>query len=589
MGDSVRKYCVFIASPVDVAKERQIAREVVLSLSHRLGTYGGFVLEPVGWETHAEIDIGRPQALINPLVRECDVFVGILWSRFGTASGVAESGTAEEFVEAEQVRRQTGDHPTFLVFFSDISVPKDRLRTAGGRAQLDRVLAFEERFENERVGLSERYGELHEFERKLREQLESWCAKRFGARRPDLIEGDTSALRTEYLAQLVNFHKDLPVAGFETNLRIPISLENVFVPLRARIAAFAGTGRTETSERPELGGRDDGVRDFNAAWLFAAERQIRLLAILGQPGAGKTTLLKHLLLVCASGRASELGLPASTLPVFVPLRRLSTGDDFALALQAASEPLVRGLPPNFLGAALDEESCLLLLDGLDEVADPAGREEVSRWIEALAARFPRTRIVVTARFAGYRDAPLRVSHLELAIERFREPEIRRFLAQWYRAVEVQLNGDTADVVQRADEVAGELSRSILEHEEIRMLAANPLLLQIIALVHRDRGALPKRRVELYEECTNVLLEHWDRAKGLETKLSAREARQILQPVALWMHAVEHRTRASERDLLPVVAEHCARLPRPIDAVDLLRSVRDRSGLLTGHGVDEYGF
>lgn len=115
------------------------------------------------------------------------------------------------------------------------------------------------------------------------------------------------------------------------------------------------------------------------------------------------------------------------------------------------------------------------------------------------------------------------------------------------------------------------------------------MLQIIALVHRDRGALPKRRVELYEECTNVLLEHWDRAKGLQTKLSAREARQILQPVALWMHAVEHRTRAFEHELLPIVAEHCARLPRPLDAVEFLHSVRDRSGLLTGHGVDEYGF
>lgn len=431
MGDSVRKYRVFIASPGDVAKERQIAREVVLSLSHRLGTYGGFVLEPVGWETHAENDAGRPQALINPLVHECNVFVGILWSRFGTASGVAESGTAEEFSEAEKVRTQTGERPTFMVFFSDLPVPKERLRAQGGREQLDCVLAFEERFERERVGLATRYAELHEFERGLREQLESWCAKRFDARRPDQMEGDTSALRAEYVAQLVNFHKDLPVAGFETNLRIPISLEHVFVPLRARIAAFANADKTGTGGAADLDDRSDGVRDFNWAWQFAAERQIQLLAVLGQPGSGKTTLLKHLLLVCASGRAGELGLPASTLPVFVPLRRVSTDGDFALALQAGSEPTVRGLPPNFLAPALDDGSCLLLLDGLDEVADPAQREKVSRWIEALASRFPRTRIVVTARFAGYRDAPLRVSHLELAIERFREPEIRRFLAQWY--------------------------------------------------------------------------------------------------------------------------------------------------------------
>lgn len=49
---------------------------------------------------------------------------------------------------------------------------------------------------------------------------------------------------------------------------------------------------------------------------------------------------------------------------------------------------------------------------------------------------------------------------------------------------------------------------------LRQLARNPLMLQILCLVHRDRKRLPERRVELYRECVMVLLELWRRAKDL---------------------------------------------------------------------------
>ncbi|MFI5399238.1 MAG: SUMF1/EgtB/PvdO family nonheme iron enzyme [Candidatus Binatia bacterium] len=587
MPTSVRKFRIFVASPGDVARERQVAREVILSLSGRLGSHGGFVLDPVGWETHASVDAGRPQSLINPLVRESDVFVGVLWSRFGTQTEVAESGTAEEFDEAMRVREQTGDRPTMMVFFSDAPVSMERLRDAEGRQQFDKAREFRDRYE--KSGLAERYKDVHEFERKLREQLESWCGARFAAAPVVPPDADTAGLHREYLQLLFTFHKDLPVAGFETNLRIPIDLESVFVPLRARIAALdrerAPDLRVEHAELQPA----EGARDFAWGWQFAAQRDIRLLVVLGQPGSGKTTLLKHLALVCASGKAGELGLTGDTVPIVVPLRQLKTEGDFAPALLAASEPALRGYPPNFFAPALADGRCLLLLDGLDEVVDREEREKVSRWIEELAARYPRNRIVVTARFAGYRDARLRMGHLELSIERFGRDEIESFLRRWYRAVQAQLYGDSPESAQRAEELAAGLIKAILDHDEIRVLAANPLMLQIIALVHRDRGALPKRRVELYEECTNVLLEHWDRARGIETLLSAREARQVLQPVALWMHSETNRIHASQDEVLRIIKDQVARLSRPLDAEAFLRSVRDRSGLLTGHGVDEYGF
>ena len=178
-----RHYRIFVASPGDVSEERRVARDVILSVSQRLGDRGGFTLDPVGYETHATLDAGRPQSLINPLVGTCDVFVGILWSRFGTPTGVAESGTAEEFAEAESLRAQHGERPQIMVFFSDAPVPMDRLRAPNGRPQFDKVQEFRDRYEAS-GGLAEHYADVYGFERKLRGQLESWCAARFAVSTP---------------------------------------------------------------------------------------------------------------------------------------------------------------------------------------------------------------------------------------------------------------------------------------------------------------------------------------------------------------------------------------------------------------------
>ena len=56
-----------------------------------------------------------------------------------------------------------------------------------------------------------------------------------------------------------------------------------------------------------------------------------------------------------------------------------------------------------------------------------------------------------------------------------------------------------------------------------------------------------------------------------------------------MHGETNRIHAPEAEILPVVKAHVARLPRRLNPQEFPRSVRDRSGLLTGHGVDEYGF
>jgi len=108
-------YRVLIASPSDLTEERQAATEAVNEWNAQHAVDESVVLLPVKWETHALPQSGiRPQEAINrQLVGGCDMLVGMFWTKIGTTTGVAESGTVEEidqFVAAGK--------PTLLYFSS---------------------------------------------------------------------------------------------------------------------------------------------------------------------------------------------------------------------------------------------------------------------------------------------------------------------------------------------------------------------------------------------------------------------------------------------------------------------------------------
>jgi hypothetical protein len=122
---------VFLASPSDVARERKLAREIIERLNHQVGPQLGILLRPVGWE-NVRLGFGRPQSLINPEVASADVFVGILGKRWGTPTGVASSGFAEEFA-AIRARAEAGENVEVLLFVlrlteEDLVDPGDQLK-----------------------------------------------------------------------------------------------------------------------------------------------------------------------------------------------------------------------------------------------------------------------------------------------------------------------------------------------------------------------------------------------------------------------------------------------------------------------------
>jgi hypothetical protein len=153
---------VMIASPGDVAEERSIAREVLHEWNDINAANSRVVLSPVGWETHASPELGtRPQELINKrILRDCDLLVGVFWTRLGTPTGNAKSGTVEEIQEHIRAGKPA------MIYFSSRPVAPQSIDAQ----QFSEVQAF--KAECKALGLIEEYDTAEEFRLKFSRQLQ---------------------------------------------------------------------------------------------------------------------------------------------------------------------------------------------------------------------------------------------------------------------------------------------------------------------------------------------------------------------------------------------------------------------------------
>ena len=95
---------VVVVSPGDVQNERDRLLEVVEELNRRVAPARGCRLSLWRWETdaHSGLHLEGPQGLIDAAMKieDADVVVGIFWTRFGTPTHDAESGTEHELRRA---------------------------------------------------------------------------------------------------------------------------------------------------------------------------------------------------------------------------------------------------------------------------------------------------------------------------------------------------------------------------------------------------------------------------------------------------------------------------------------------------------
>jgi len=165
--ESVKTVRIFIASPGDVAEERDIASLVVGELNRIFGNPFGVELDAVRWETHAWPGIGDDtQDVINKQIGEFDILVGVMWRRFGSPTKRARSGTGEEFERAYDLFKKHG-RPKIMFYFRTTPFYTTDLKEL---AQFRKVVVFRKALEKLGV-LYWTYDAPLQFERNVREHL----------------------------------------------------------------------------------------------------------------------------------------------------------------------------------------------------------------------------------------------------------------------------------------------------------------------------------------------------------------------------------------------------------------------------------
>ena len=276
------------------------------------------------------------------------------------------------------------------------------------------------------------------------------------------------------------------------------------------------------------------------------------LIIRGDAGAGKSTLLQWLAVRAAKQDFTDtLAHCNGKIPFFIRLRTLvdqgfPTPNDFP-KLTAPNH--ADTMPKSWVNRCLNRGQALVLIDGVDELPRQK-REEFLEALKDLVADFPEACYVVTSRPTGLKDSQgdvwqewedwaQREQFSNLTLEPMSAANMEKFIIQWHKALSAaQLPEDRQ---RDLNSMARNLQRLLEQRPELQRLATNPLLCAMICALHRERlETLPAARIQLYQECIEMLLERRDSGRKIKldmtylAKLTKDQKLALIQSFAYWL-------------------------------------------------------
>lgn len=226
----------------------------------------------------------------------------------------------------------------------------------------------------------------------------------------------------------------------------------------------------------------------------------RCIMILGKPGAGKTTFLKQLAVRCINQK-----IHSNLIPIFIDLKAFSAATEQPTLKHYIAEEIANRIgidelneSERLLKRLLLEGRFLFLFDAVDEVR----QEHLERVREGISALLRldvkcKNRFVITCR-SGAKYFFLE-HFTEVTLADFDATQVYQFAEKWFR---------DNDTTKRFEQ---ELSK----YPRMRELARTPLLLTLQCLVFRASGTFPQKRVDLYKEGLEILLEGWDSQRNVK--------------------------------------------------------------------------
>lgn len=153
---------VFIASPNDVEEERIIIRDSISEWNAINSINKKIILLPIGWETNTTPEMGeRPQSIVNrQTLKDCDLLVGVFWTRIGSNTGKYISGTVEEIEEHMKTRKPT------MLYFSNVKINPQEI----DMDQYSKLSLFKD--DCQKKGLCGYFNDKSEFKNKFSRELQ---------------------------------------------------------------------------------------------------------------------------------------------------------------------------------------------------------------------------------------------------------------------------------------------------------------------------------------------------------------------------------------------------------------------------------
>lgn len=314
----------------------------------------------------------------------------------------------------------------------------------------------------------------------------------------------------------------------ETSLQFMNGIEQMYIPTEVTVL-----------NAPEA------ILPSDSHYLTEAIAANQRLVLLGETGSGKSTALRYLAMVLCrayqyvcfdktealdkhphSRTNFKRDDPQPLLPMFLTAAKLAQElkkhktlepqDILSLLLrQHISDPERYPSFVDFMKEKVRNGRVLLLLDGLDEIADDRMFYRVQRLVYEFADVYQRCRILVSMRTStqvrkrqrkvegdsSYQEMPLycwpTASIVSWSISR-----MECYIDIWHRL--------SSQPSQALGGSAHELKGLLATRLDLQQLAANPLLLAVLVIAHTKSKASVERKTAIYKRFLILLMDRWER-------------------------------------------------------------------------------
>lgn len=281
------------------------------------------------------------------------------------------------------------------------------------------------------------------------------------------------------------------------------------------------------------------------------------IVVLGNPGGGKSTFAQKLCYDLATSYEDKRLADRKVTPIIVILRDYGVkkkNHHYSILkfIQTVAESTYQIKPPqNAFEYLLLNSRVMVIFDGLDELTDTSYRQEISADIESFCNLYPSVPVLVTSREVGYKEAPLDDKMFEaFRLAEFEYEQVEEYTQKWF-ALDEELT---------EEEKKNKIEAFLRESRNVNDLRSNPLILGLMCNIYRGEGYIPQNRPAVYEKCTELLFERWDKQRDIKlpelVKKIEYNLRSLIQLLAYYIYSNDSlQTGVTEEKLIAKASEY----------------------------------